>query len=72
MANTDDKPYTFADLATKMLSYNDVAGELNKFVGLRDAAKSQMDSHQREIDKLQELVDRRKAEVRRIANNLEK
>lgn len=72
MANQDDKTYSYDDLVSKMLAYNDAKGELIKFTTLRDSSRAAMDSHQREVDKAEQKVADRKAEVQRIIRNLEK
>ncbi len=72
MANDDKKPYTYDDLVDKMMSYTTAKGTLRDAEARRDTARSAMDSHQRDVDKAENEVARRKAEVRRIIDNLEK
>lgn len=72
MANNEEKPYTFDDLAVAVSNYSHAKGVRNDWEGKRLSAQDAVDSHQKEVDKADTEVDRRKAEIKKILNHFER
>jgi hypothetical protein len=66
------KPYTFDDLSNAMKNYNDAKGKYDTAQNLVKSSRAAMESHERTAAEALSHVDRYKAEVRRITENLEK
>lgn len=71
---TDDptRPYTIDDLSHAVAEYNHTQKQHTDALKMVAAKRSEMDSFQKEADKLVEELERRKARVRKVAGNLEK
>ena len=68
----DDKPYTLDDLATAMSNYRYARDAYNSAVRTVESKRKEMESFERDADREQQVVDRFRAEVRKILTNLEK
>lgn len=66
------KPYTFEQLTTAVRDLDHAMGEEKNVQQRWDAAKSALDSHQRDLDQAKEKVAKAKTEVRKVMANLEK
>ena len=69
-ADYEDTRPTYDDLAYKMQHYARVVAEMAEAQKLVDGAKSTMASHQRDVDRLDEKVQRLKQEIKQMLGNL--
>jgi hypothetical protein len=64
--------YSYEDLEKAMgdLAYH--KGQLKEWQARWNTAKSALDSHQRDIDRCQDLVDKAEAMVKKVMSNMER
>lgn len=66
-----DKPYTLNDLALRMRDYSDLAKELADAKAKVDGQRAILASHERNVETIQERLDKVKVQVQLVLKDLD-